>query len=236
MTRRLFAPDHPGDDLIVKGARVLDPAEGVDQTIDVRVDKGVVAELGTDLATNGHRVVDGEGLVLAPAFVDPHVHLRTPGREDEEDIASGTRAAAAGGFCAILAMPNTDPVVDSASVLGSLIERARVEAEIPVGFLAAITKGQEGAELTEMVELAEAGAAGYSDDGHPVTSPGLLRRALQYTTVVKAPIALHCEEPTLTRGGQMHEGVTSAELGFGGYPSIAESLMVARDLAVARYE
>jgi len=236
VTRRLFAPDHPGDDVIVRGARVLDPAEGVDQTIDVRVDKGVVAELGTDLATNGHRVVDGEGLVLAPAFVDPHVHLRTPGREDEEDIASGTRAAAAGGFCAILAMPNTDPVVDSASVLGSLIERARVEAEIPVGFLAAITKGQEGAELTEMVELAEAGAAGYSDDGHPVTSPGLLRRALQYTTVVKAPIALHCEEPTLTRGGQMHEGVTSAELGFGGYPSIAESLMVARDLAVARYE
>jgi dihydroorotase len=236
VTRRLFAPDHAGDDVVITGARVLDPAEGVDQTMDVRVDKGVVAELGTDLATNGHRVVDGEGLVLAPAFVDPHVHLRTPGREDEEDIASGTRAAAAGGFCAILAMPNTDPVVDSASVLGSLIERARVEAEIPVGFLAAITKGQEGAELTEMVELAEAGAAGYSDDGRPVTSPGLLRRALQYTAVAGPPVALHCEEPTLTRGGQMHEGVTSAELGFGGYPSIAESLMVARDLAVARYE
>ena len=117
-------------------------------------------------------------------------------------------------------MPNTDPVVDSAAVLGSLVERARVEAEVPVGFLAAITKGQAGAELTEMVELAEAGAAGFSDDGQPVESPGLLRRALQYSAVAGPPIALHCEEPTLSRGGQMHEGAISAELGFGGWPSV----------------
>jgi dihydroorotase len=121
-------------------------------------------------------------------------------------------------------------------VLGSLVERARAEAEIPVGFLAAITKGQAGAELTEMVELAEAGAAGFSDDGQPVMSPGLLRRALQYSAAAGPPIALHCEEKTLTRGGHMHEGATSAELGFGGWPSIGESVMVARDLALARYE
>jgi len=232
----LTAPDRLRDDLVVRGARVLDPTEGVDAVLDVRVDGGTITELGTALDVNGHRVVDGAGLVLAPAFVDPHVHLRTPGREDEEDLASGTRAAAAGGYCAILAMPNTDPVVDSASVLGSLRERARAEAEIPVGFLAAITKGQTGDELTEMVELAEAGAAGFSDDGQPVASPGLLRRALQYGAAAGPTIALHCEERTLTRGGQMHEGETSAELGFGGYPSIAESLMVARDLALARYE
>jgi dihydroorotase len=232
----LTAPNRPKDDLVVRGARVLDPAEGVDAVLDVRVDGGTIAELGADLDANGHRVIDGVGLVLAPAFVDPHVHLRTPGREDEEDLASGTRAAAAGGYCAILAMPNTDPVVDSAAVLGSLRERARVEAEIPVGFLAAITKGQAGDELTEMVELAEAGAAGFTDDGQPVASPGLLRRALQYGAAAGPTIALHCEERTLTRGGQMHEGETSAELGFGGYPSIAESLMVARDLALARYE
>jgi dihydroorotase len=236
MMTPLTAPDRPKDDLVVRGARVLDPAEGVDAVLDVRVDGGAIAELGAGLDANGHRVVDGAGLVLAPAFVDPHVHLRTPGREDEEDLASGTRAAAAGGYCAILAMPNTDPVVDSAAVLGSLRERARGEAEIPVGFLAAITKGQAGDELTEMVELAEAGAAGFTDDGQPVESPGLLRRALQYGAAAGPTIALHCEERTLTRGGQMHEGETSAELGFGGYPSIAESLMVGRDLALARYE
>jgi len=232
----LVRPDRPRDDVVVRGARVLDAAEGVDAVLDVRVDGGVVAQVGEGLDANGHRVVDAAGLVLAPAFVDPHVHLRTPGREDEEDLASGTRAAAAGGFCAILAMPNTEPVVDSAAVLGSLVERARAEAEVPVGFLAAITKDQAGEQLTEMVELAEAGAAGFSDDGMPVESPGLLRRALQYSAAAGPPIALHCEEKALSRGGQMHEGVTSAELGFGGYPSVAESLMVARDLALAAYE
>jgi dihydroorotase len=215
---------------------VLDPSEGIDEPLDVRVDGGVITQLGTAVEANGHTVLDADGLLLAPAFIDPHVHLRTPGREDEEDIASGTRAAAAGGYCAVLAMPNTDPVVDSAAVLGALIERAKAEAEVPVGFLAAITKGQRGAELTEMVELAEAGAAGFTDDGRPVVAPGLMRRALQYNAVAGPRIAPHCEEPTLSRGGQMHEGPVSAELGFGGYPSIAESVMVERDLAIAAYE
>jgi dihydroorotase len=226
------------DNLRIQGARVLDPTEGLDAVLDVSVVDGEIAALDQPGGPvgRGERVVDARGLVLAPAFVDPHVHLRTPGREDEEDLASGTRAAAAGGYCAILAMPNTEPVVDSASVLGSLLERARAEAEIPVGFLAAITKGQAGAELTEMVELAEAGAAGFTDDGKPVEPPALLRRALQYGAAAGPPIALHCEEPTLSRAGHMHEGETSAALGFGGYPSVAESVMVARDLALARYE
>ena len=232
----LIQPNGPGEDLVVRGARVVDPTEGVDATLDVRIDGGTIAQVGPDVDANGHRVIDAHGLVLAPGFVDPHVHLRTPGREDEEDIRSGTWAAAAGGYCAILAMPNTDPIVDSASVLGALAEAARTKALIPVGFLASITKGQEGGELTEMVELADAGAAGFTDDGKPVTSPSLLRRALQYGAVAGPPIALHCEEPTLSRGGHMHEGETSAELGFGGYPSVAESVMVARDLALARYE
>jgi dihydroorotase len=232
----LFAKAAPAENLVVRGARVVDPVEGVDAVLDVRVDDGVIAALGADLDTNAHRVIEGEGLVLAPAFVDPHVHLRTPGREDEETIASGTGAAAAGGFCAILAMPNTEPVVDSAATLGALVEAARAEAEIPVGFLAAITKGQGGAELTEMAELADAGAAGFSDDGVPVSSPGLMRRALQYGAVTGRRIALHCEETTLSRDGQMHEGEVSAELGFTGYPSVAESLMVERDLALAAYE
>jgi dihydroorotase len=224
------------DDLVIRGARVLDPAEGVDAACDVRVDGGTISQLGTSLDANGHRVVDGKGLVLAPAFVDPHVHLRVPGREDEETIASGTAAAAAGGYCAILAMPNTEPVVDSAAILGSLIEDAQAEAVVPVGFLASITRGLDGGELTEMAELADHGAAGFTDDGRPVVAPGLMRRALQYHGITGRRLALHCEEPTLSKDGQMHEGAVSAELGFAGYPSVAESLMVERDLALAAYE
>jgi dihydroorotase len=232
----LVRKDAPEQNLLIAGARVLDPVEGIDATLDVRIDDGVIAQLGTALERNGHRLIDGSGLTLAPAFVDPHVHLRVPGREDEETIASGTAAAAAGGFCAILAMPNTEPVIDSAAVLGALIEDARREAEVPVGFLAAITKAQIGAELTEMAELADAGAVAFSDDGRPVVSPGLMRRALQYGAVSRRKLAVHCEEPTLTQGAHVHEGAMSAELGFGGYPSVAESLMVERDLALAAYE
>jgi len=232
----LFAKTAPKDSLVVTGARVLDPSEGVDAKVDVRIDDGVISAIGATLERNGHHAVDGTGLMLAPAFVDPHVHLRTPGREDEETIASGTAAAAAGGYCAILAMPNTEPVVDSAAVLGSLIEQARADAEIAVGFLAAITKRQQGAELTEMGELADEGAAGFTDDGHPVRSAGLMRRALQYASITGRRLALHGEEPSLSRDGQMHEGEISAELGFAGYPSVAESLMVGRDLSLAAYE
>jgi dihydroorotase len=236
MMAQLWRKDAPGANIVVRRARVLEPVRGIDTTMDVRIDDGVIAALGTDLESNAHHVVDADGLVLAPAFVDTHVHLRTPGRENEETIGSGTAAAAAGGYCAVLAMPNTDPVVDSAATLSSLTETARREAEIPVGFLAAITKEQRGTELTDMGELADAGAAGFTDDGMPIASPGLMRRALQYAAITDRPLALHCEETTLSRGGQMHEGAVSAELGFAGYPSVAESVMVERDLALAAYE
>jgi dihydroorotase len=221
------------DDVVVRGARVLDPVEGLDTTVDVRIDGGVIAQIGLDLDTNEHRVVDGAGMTLAPAFVDPHVHLRTPGREDEETIATGTAAAAAGGYCAILAIPNTDPVVDDTEVLRSLRARALAEAHVPVGFLAAITKGQDGAELTEMGALADAGAAGFTDDGRPVAVAGVMRRALQYNAVTGRMIAVHCEEQSLTRGGHAHAGAVAGELGLGGWPSLGESLMVARDLDLA---
>jgi dihydroorotase len=221
------------DDLVIRGARVLDPGEGVDAVLDVRVDTGRISAIGLDVDVNGHRIVDGAGLVLAPAFVDPHVHLRTPGREDEETIASGTAAAAAGGYCAILAMPNTSPVVDTPDVLRGLRARAQVEAQIPVGFTAAITVGQEGAQLTEMGELAEAGAAAFTDDGVPVATAGLMRRALEYNAITGRRLALHCEERSLTRGGHMHMGAVSAELGLGGWPSLGESLGVSRELSLA---
>ena len=195
-----------------------------------------VAVTVTDGVVSGIEPAAATTRVLAPAFVDPHVHLRSPGREDEETIASGTAAAAAGGYCAILAMPNTDPVVDSASVLGSLVAAARHEALVPTGFMAAISKGLDGGELTEMAELADQGAVGFTDDGRPVVAPGLMRRALQYGAVTGRKLALHCEEPTLARDGQVHEGPVSTELGLAPYPSVAESAMVERDLSLAAYE
>ena len=232
----LVRQELPGADVVFRGGRVVDPVEGIDAQLDVRVDDGVIVAVAPAVETNGHRIVDATGLVLAPSFVDPHVHLRTPGREDEETIASGTAAAAAGGYGAVLAMPNTDPVVDSAVVLGSLVEQARREAIVPVGFMAAITRGQAGEELTEMAELADRGAVAFSDDGVPVASAGLMRRALQYASITGRPLALHCEEPSLSRGGHVHEGPVAAELGVAAYPSVGESVMVERDLALAAYE
>ena len=226
-----------GATLLLRGARLLDPRADLDRTADLLVREGEVAEIGEGLeAPEGTEVVDAAGLHAFPAFVDPHVHLRTPGREDEEDIDSGTRAAAAGGYGAILAMPNTDPVVDSAPVLNSLRERARAEARVPTGFLAAVTVGQRGERLTEMAELADAGAAGFSDDGLPLRSAGMMRQALQYQRLSARNIALHEEDPALSGAGVMHEGEVSALLGLAGIPSVSESSMVARDCALAAYE
>jgi dihydroorotase len=222
----LFCPDGRSDSLAVEG-RVVAPAQGIDECLRITVSEGVIAAIEPAAAAK---------TVVAPAFVDPHVQLRAPGREDEETIRSGTEAAAAGGYCAILAMPNTDPVVDSAPVLGALVDAARAEALVPTGFTAAISKGQRGEELTEMADLADAGAAAFTDDGRPVASAALMRRALQYSALAGRPLALHCEEPSLSRGGHAHEGEVAAELGLGPYPSTAESLMVERDLALAAAE
>ena len=229
----------PGGDVLIRGARLLDPRAGIHTLGDLLIRDGAVAEVGdpgTLEGPEGAETVDADGLVALPAFVDPHVHLRTPGREDEEDIASGTRAAASGGYCAILAMPNTDPVVDSAPILQSLRERARDEARVPTGFTAAITRGQEGSQLTEMAELADAGAFAFTDDGRPVQSAGVLRQALQYQRLAGRVLALHEEDPTLSGDGAMHEGAVSALLGLSGIPSISESTAIARDAAIAGYE
>jgi dihydroorotase len=222
----LFSRNGRADTLVVEG-RVLAPGQDIDECLRVTIEDGAIRRIEPSGSSR---------LVVAPAFVDPHVHLRTPGREDEETLRSGTEAAAAGGYCAVLAMPNTDPVVDSAAVLGALVERARAEAVVPTGFMAAISKGQRGEELTEMAELAASGAAAFTDDGRPIVSAGIMRRALQYSSLAGRRLALHCEEPTLSRGGHAHEGEVAAELGLGPYPSTAESLMVERDLALAAGE
>ena len=236
---KLYRRERPGAELLIRSAHVLDPRAELDEPRDILVRSGRIAELGApgSLPTpDDGEVFDATGKHAFPGFVDPHVHLRTPGQEYKENLESGTAAAAAGGFCALIAMPNTDPVVDDASILGSLVDRATREARVPVGFLASITRGLAGEELTEMAELADAGALGFTDDGKPVVSAGMLRKALQYQRLCGGVIALHEEDPALSRDGVMHEGGVSARLGLAGIPSVSESTMIARDVALAGYE
>ncbi len=239
LTDRLFAPERAGAELLLRGAHVLDPRSRLDEPHDILIRGGRIAELGapgTLPAPDGADTLEATGKHVLPGFVDPHVHLRTPGHEYKEDLDTGTAAAAAGGFCAVIAMPNTSPVLDSAAVLGSLIARARSEAHVPVGFLASVTRGLHGEELTEMAELRDTGALGFTDDGRPVVSAGMLRKALQYQRLCGGVIALHEEDPELSGDGVMHEGAVSARLGLAGIPSLSESTMVARDGALALYE
>ena len=230
----------PGEQahLVLRRATVLDPVAGIDGVHDVVVRDGEIAALAGpgEAATEGAEVVEAEGLHAFPAFFDPHVHLRTPGHEHKEDVETGTRSAAAGGFCGILAMANTDPPVSTASDITALREQARAGASVPVGFLATVTKAMKGEELTEMVELREAGAVGFSDDGLPIRSARIMRRALQYQRLCGGNIALHEEDPELSGQGVMHEGPVSALVGLAGIPSVSESTMVARDAALAAYE
>jgi dihydroorotase len=229
----------PDAELILRNATVLDPVAGIEGQHDLVVRDGRVAELAAPGAAEvpaGAEVVEAEGLHAFPAFFDPHVHLRTPGHEHKEDVETGTRAAAAGGYCGVLAMANTQPPVSTAADISALREQARAGASVPVGFLATVTKGMKGEELTEMVELREAGAVGFSDDGLPIRSANVMRRALQYQRLCGGNIALHEEEPTLSGDGVMHEGPVSAAVGLAGIPSVSESTMVARDAALARYE
>ena len=235
----LFVAAAPPAQLLIRGAHALDPRTGLDGIHDVLIRDGHIAEIGSPGALSappGGEMIDAAGQHLFPGFVDPHVHLRTPGQEYKEDIASGTAAAAAGGFVTIIAMPNTDPVLDDPAILGSVIEQARQQARVPVGFLASITRGLAGEELTEMAALRRLGALGFTDDGKPVTSAGMLRRALAYQRLCGGVVALHEEDPALSGDGVMHEGAVSARLGLSGIPSISESTMVARDAAVAHYE
>ena len=226
--------------LLVREVRVLDPRAHIDGAHDVLIRDGFIAEIapaGTLPERDDQETITGRGgLCVMPAFFDPHVHLRTPGQEHKEDLDSGTRAAAAGGFAGVIAMPNTDPVLDSAPLLRSLRDSAAREARVPVGFLPAVTRGLQGEQLTEMAELRQEGALGFTDDGRPVQSAGMLRKALQYQRLCGGVISLHEEDRTLSRGGSMHEGVVSASLGITGIPTIAESTMVARDAAIAGYE
>ena len=219
---------------LFRGARVVDPASGRDGTIDVLIEGGTVAAVGGGTERRGATVLDCRGLVLAPGLVDLQAHLRQPGREDKETVETGSRAAAVGGYTAVAAMANTDPVADNAAVIEevrSLAARAGLCDVFPVG---AITKGLGGEEMAEVGEMAQAGVRVFSDDGRCIPSARVLRNALRYARAFDVVIAEHCEDASLSEGAQMHEGLHSSTLGLAGAPAEAEEVAVFRDLALAR--
>ena len=220
-------------DILIRGGRVLDPANGVDLARgSVRVRDGRIAAVGADLPANGARVIDAEGLLVCPGFVDLHSHLREPGFEYKETIASGTLAAARGGFTTVCAMPNTEPPLDSKAAVDFVLGRAAAEGVVRVLPIGCVTKGRAGKALAELAELAAAGCVGFSDDGSPVGDAAIMRRALEYAKIVDLPVIDHCEDPALA-GGVMHEGWVSTRLGLRGIPAASEESAIARDLALA---
>jgi dihydroorotase len=219
--------------ILIRGGRVIDPARRLDEPADVYLLEGRVEGVGRNLGTPpGAMVVDASGQVVAPGLIDVHVHLREPGQEDLETVATGAMAAAAGGFTAVCAMPNTDPVCDNQGVVGFVKAQAQRAGKARVYPIGAVSLGQQGQQLAEFGELVGAGAVAVSDDGKPVASSHLMRTALEYARTFGIPVADHCEDPTLA-GGAMHEGLVSTRLGLKGIPSAAEEIMVARDLLLA---
>ena len=220
--------------LLLKGGRVIDPSRGLDQVADLLVQDGKIAAVGAGIgAPEGAEVRSVTGMVVAPGLVDVHVHLREPGNEDEETVASGTRAAVAGGFTAVCAMPNTDPVTDNQAAVGFIVRQSVRAASARVYPIGAVSVGQKGERLAEFGEMVGAGAVAVSDDGRPVASGHLMRTALEYARTFGIPVADHCEDPSLSAGGVMHEGLVAARLGLKGMPAAAEEIMVARDCLLA---
>jgi dihydroorotase len=221
--------------LLLRNARVVDPSAGIDGAFDVLIEDGRIARVEERLAPAGATQVDLQGLCVCPGFIDMHVHLREPGQEWKETIATGTRAAACGGFTGVACMPNTQPPIDSRSVVEFVLAQARQHGAVPVYPIGCVSKGQDGVELAEMGDMAVAGARGFSDDGKPVASAGLMRRALEYARIFDLPVIDHCEEPTLVAGGVAHEGDVATRLGLSGWPGVAEDVMVQRDILLSEY-
>jgi dihydroorotase len=221
--------------ILLRGGRVIDPSQRIDRAASVLIAEGIIAEVGDRIvAPDDAIVLDCAGAIVAPGFVDVHCHLREPGREDVETIATGARAAAAGGFTAVCAMPNTEPVTDNQAAVGFIVRQAQRGGGARVYPIGAISVGQRGEALAEFGEMVGAGAVAVSDDGRPVVSAHLMRTALEYARTFNIPVVDHCEEPTLANGGAMNEGIVSARLGLKGIPSEAEEIMVIRDILLAR--
>jgi dihydroorotase len=220
--------------LLIKNGRVIDPASQIDETLDILIDRGRISEIKPKISGEGSKIIDASRLVVAPGFIDMHVHLREPGQEDKETIKTGSLAAAKGGFTSIACMPNTDPVNDTRSITEFILSEAKRNAVVNVFPVAAVTRGLKGEEITEMPDLQDAGAIAFSDDGHPIENNLVMRRALEYSRLCDAPIIDHCEDRNLSAGGIMHEGTTSIKLGIKGIPAASEEILVARDIILAR--
>ena len=220
--------------LLLTGGRVIDPSRDTDDLADVLLEDGRITAVGRNIGTpDGAETLDVRGKVVGPGLVDVHVHLREPGQEDLETIATGSASAVAGGFTSICAMPNTDPVCDNQGVVGFVIAQAQRAAKARVYPIGAVTLGQKGQQLAEFGELVGAGAVAVSDDGKPVATAHMMRTALEYAKTFGIPVADHCEDMSLATGGSMHEGIVSTRLGLKGIPAAAEEVMVARDILLA---
>lgn len=221
--------------ILIKGGRVVDPSQGIDRTADVLLEDRLVAAVGPDLEAPGEaRVIDAEGLVVCPGLIDIHVHFRDPGEEYKEDIGSGARAAAAGGFTAVATMANTDPVVDNTSGVRYVLDQAASACGVRVFPIGAVSQGMGGKQLAEMGRMKRAGAVAFSDDGQPVVNGDLMRNALAYAGGLGSVVIVHEEDPHLVANGVMHEGAISSVLGLRGVPPVAEEAMIARDIMLAR--
>jgi dihydroorotase len=220
--------------ILIRGGRVIDPASGRDELTDLLLDGGVVRDIGRNLGNpDGVRVLDATGMVVAPGLIDVHVHLREPGQEERETIATGAGSAVAGGFTGICAMPNTDPVIDNQGAVGFVKAKGEAAALARVYPIGCISVRQQGEQLAEFGEMVGAGAVAVSDDGHPVMSSQLMRNALEYARTFGIPVADHCEDTPLAKGGAMHEGIVATRLGLKGIPAAAEEIHVARDCILA---
>ena len=220
--------------LLIRGGRVVDPAQGLDRQADVLVEDGKVVEVGKVSPKKQWEIIEAKGCLVTPGLIDMHVHLREPGYEEKETIQTGARAAVAGGFSSVACMPNTNPVNDCEAVTRFICERAREVGLVNVFPVGAVTKGSQGRELAEMGQMVEAGAVAFSDDGRPVSNHQIMRRAMEYAKIFDVPILDHCEDPDVTARGSMNESRVSTELGLRGANALAEELHVARDLMVAR--
>lgn len=219
--------------ILIKGGRVLSPEDQLDGALDVRIEDGVIREIAPSLPGGADETLEAKGSVVAPGFVDIHVHFRVPGGEESETLETGLAAAVAGGFTAVATMPNTRPVIDDASLVAAQIARARQLGLARVFPMAAVSMASQGESLSDFAALAAAGAVAFSDDGRPVKTAALLRRALESSRSVGAPISEHCEDPSLSAGGVMNEGPVAEKLGLKGIPNSSEDVCVARDLVVA---
>ncbi len=224
--------------LLLKGGRLIDPLSGRDETVDIHLNNGRIERIGKAIQSiAGADTIDLHGKIVAPGFIDMHVHLREPGFEYKETILTGCAAAASGGFTALCCMPNTNPPIDDESVVRFIQRKAKeaLNGLVDVYPIAAVTQGRKGEQLAPLAELAEAGAVAFTDDGDPVYDAEIMRRALEYAAMYNKPIIQHAQDLALTRGGVMNEGFTSTELGLSGMPHIAEDIMIARDISLAEY-